>query len=294
MRLLLFFLTLHLLPSPTLMAQRAPQAYKLFTKDGGKGKYKKLLKAAERADVIVWGESHNDALGHWLQFELLRDLRDQGAGPLHLGLEMFEADQQEALRGYLDGKLTVSELDDVGEGVWPNYATDYEPVVRWAHANGVSVTGTNVPRRYARIVFREGFEGLADHTDAAGTQYAPYPFPYDPELKAYKEMLDMMGGGHGGANFPKAQAIKDATMAYRINDRLGDDGGRLLHLNGSFHSDYDQGIVYYLRHYRPGIKILTISVAEQETISELHEEHLDKADFIFAVPATMTKTYVGG
>ena len=293
MRLLLILLSLHLLNSQNIMAQRAPQAYKLFSESGGRGKYKKLLKQAKQADVIVWGEAHNDALGHWLQYELLRDLKELDGRPLQLGLEMFEADQQAALQDYLNGKINVAELDKVGEGVWPNFATDYEPIIRWAHANGITVTGTNVPRKYARVVFKEGFEGLASEGDAAGVLYAPTPIPYDPELKAYKEMLEMMGGGHGGANFPKAQAIKDATMAHRIITAMAPNA-RLLHLNGSFHSDFNQGIVWYLNTYRPELNVMTVTVVEQQNIDELAEENEGRADFIFAVPANMTKTYVGG
>jgi hypothetical protein len=41
------------------------------------------------------------------------------------------------------------------------------------------------------------------------------PFQYDADLPGYKNMMTMMAG-HGGVNMPKAQAIKDATMAYFI------------------------------------------------------------------------------
>ena len=290
MRLLLLLLTLHLLPSPSLMAQKAPKAYELFNANGKKTKYKKLLKDLRGADVVLFGESHNDALGHWLQNELIRAWKAQDDRPLHLGMEMFEADQQDALDQYVAGKLEAKDLDKVGEGLWPNFATDYQPIVQWAASNGVTVTGTNVPRPYARLVFKEGFEALAETPDESGKSYAPYPIPYDPELKAYKEMLDMMGGGHGGANFPKAQAIKDATMAHRISQRL-QPGERLFHLNGSFHSDFQQGIYWYLKNYRPELKIVTVTMIEQKGLKDLEEENKDRADYIFAIPTTMTKTY---
>ena len=290
MRLLLFLLTLHLLPSPELMAQKAPQAYQLFNASGKKTKYKKLLKDLRGADVVLFGETHNDALGHWLQNELIRDWKGQDNRPLHLGLEMFEADQQDALDQYLAGNLEAKELDKVGEGLWHNFATDYDPIIQWAAANDVTVTGTNVPRPYARLVFKNGFEALEATPEQHGKSYAPYPIPYDPDLKAYKEMLEMMGGGHGGANFPKAQAIKDATMAHRISQRLK-GGERLFHLNGSFHSDFQQGIYWYLKRYRPELEILTMTTVEQESLKDLEEENEGKADYIFAMPKTMTKTY---
>ena len=47
------------------------------------------------------------------------------------------------------------------------------------------------------------------------TWMAPLPMDYDANLPGYVKMVEMMGG-HGGANMPKAQATKDATMAYFI------------------------------------------------------------------------------
>ncbi|NJC24846.1 ChaN family lipoprotein [Neolewinella antarctica] len=285
-----FPLTLLLLTSQLLMAQKLPQAYNLFDAKGKEKKYRKLIKAVEDADVILFGEAHNDALGHWLQNVVIRDVAAVDNRPLALGLEMFETDQQAALEDFLADKIKAADLDKVGEGLWNNFATDYEPIIRWAHANDVAVHGTNVPRKYARIVFSEGFEGLEAERTMAGTEFPELPIAYDPDLKAYQEMLEMMGGGHGGANFPKAQAIKDATMAWRITEAIH-PGGRLFHLNGSFHSDFRQGIVWYLRQYQPTLKVLTISVVEQESVDDLTEENYERADYIFAVPSIMTKTY---
>ncbi|WP_231915324.1 ChaN family lipoprotein [Lewinella sp. 4G2] len=270
------------------MGQKLPLAYNLFTKEGTATKYKKLLKSAAKADIILFGESHNDALGHWLQNTVFRDLQDLDGRPLALGMEMFEVDQQQALEDYLVGDIELKALDEVGEGVWPNFRTDYEPIAKWAQANGISVYGTNVPRKYARVVFREGFKGLRPMAESG--EFPPLPIPYDPNQPAYVEMLEMMPGGHGGENFPKAQAIKDATMAWRISQVLPENG-RLFHLNGSFHSDNYQGIYWYLDRYAPEKKVMTITVVEQEEVDDLLKENEGKADFIFTVPATMTKTY---
>lgn len=66
---------------------------------------------------------------------------------------------------------------------------------------------------------RNGFEGLDSLDAAAKTYIAPLPVAYDAELPGYKSMIEMMGGqgGHVNENLPKAQAVKDATMAYFIN-----------------------------------------------------------------------------
>lgn len=276
--------------SQAVMSQKIPQPYSLFTSTGKATKYKKILKAAKDADVIFFGELHNNALGHWLQNRLARDLGAMDDRPFALGLEMFETDQQAALDQYLAGEIEAEALNEVGEGLWNNFTNDYEPLVKWFHKNKAGVVATNVPRKYARVVFKQGFEGLKEFPDAIGTEFPSLPVPYDPELKAYKEMLDMMGGNHGGETFPMAQAIKDATMAWRITETIPDNG-RLLHLNGSFHSEFDQGIIWYLGQYRPALKILSISMVEQADLDTLSEENEGRAQFIFVIDELMTKTY---
>ena len=79
---------------------------------------------------------------------------------------------------------------------------------------------------------------------------APLPIEYDPELPCYKNMLKMMHmpgmKGKTNTNIPKAQAIKDATMAHFININLN-KRLKLLHFNGSYHSDNKEGILWYLK-----------------------------------------------
>lgn len=91
-------------------------------------------------------------------------------------------------------------------------------------------------------------------------------------------------------NFKEAQAIKDATMAYFIGKNLPEKG-IFLHLNGSYHSDYYEGIVWFIKRDIPKKKILTITIIEKKDIDEINEEERQKADFIIVVPETMTKSY---
>jgi len=272
----------------SLNAQAEPKPYRLFAQNGKATKYKKLLKAARKADVILFGETHNDAICHWLQNLLARDLRT--SSPLSIGMEMFESDQQQALEDYLEGKIKLDELDEIGEGVWPNFKTDYQKLTTWAAANDVPVIATNVPRSFARMVFKGGFESLDGLSPKMKKLLPTLPVPYDATLPGYVRMLEMMPGGHGGETFPMAQAIKDATMAHFIV-RNKQDGQTFLHLNGSYHSDDFEGIGWYLKQYAPELKVMTISTVEQESLGKLAEENVEKAHFILAVSSLMTKTY---
>jgi hypothetical protein len=65
----------------------------------------------------------------------------------------------------------------------------------------------------------------------------------------------------------------------------------VLHFNGAFHSDYYQGILWYIQQEKPQINAMTISTVSQKNIDKLDAENLGKADFIICVPESMTKTH---
>ncbi len=177
--------------------------------------------------------------------------------------------------------------------LWKNYGTDYQPLVEFAKDSGLKFIATNIPRRYASVVYKKGFEGLEEISDEAKQFVAPMPVEYDPELKGYKAMMEMMGGmggGHANLNLPKAQAIKDATMAHFILESWK-RGKTFLHYNGTYHSNDFEGIVWYLKQAKPNLNIVTIASVEQDTIAPLKEENLRLADYILCVPSDMTKTY---
>ena len=64
-----------------------------------------------------------------------------------------------------------------------------------------------------------------------------------------------------------------------------------LHYNGSYHSDDYEGINWYLKQNTNSLKIVTVSVVEQQNLNKFNQENKLKADFIIVVPETMTKTY---
>lgn len=270
----------------SLAAQKKP-AYQLYTGKGKKVSYKKVLKKLRQANIVLFGESHNDPICHWLQLELTQSLAETNG--LTIGAEMFERDNQLGLTQYLTNEIDRSALDTLVR-LWNNYKTDYEPIVEFAKSNYIPVIATNIPRRYASMVFKGGFEALEELLEAEKEWIAPLPIAYDKDLPGYKNMLTMMGGNHGGENLPKAQAIKDATMAFSILEHFSKDK-LFLHLNGSYHSDNYEGILWYLKKERPNLSYYTISTVAQKGITQLEKEHLGKADFIICIPENMTKTY---
>ncbi len=139
------------------------------------------------------------------------------------------------------------------------------------------------------MVSKKGFEALETLTSEEKSWIAPQPIPYDANLPGYVEMMKMMGE-HTSVNMPKAQASKDATMAYFINKNLKKDTV-FIHYNGTYHSDNFDGINWYLKQYNPTIQIITISTVEQKDISKLDKENYNKASYILVIDEDVTKTY---
>ena len=262
------------------------KAYQLFNKKGKKVDYGKLLIAAEKAEVVLFGEYHNNAISHWLELELTKDLADKNK--IILGAEMIEADNQKQLDQFLKGEINQKQLDSTAR-LWPNYKTDYKPLVEFAKENNIPFIATNIPRRFASIVSKKGFEGLENLTLEERTWIAPLPIVYDSELPGYVNMMKMMGD-HASPNMPKAQAIKDVTMAYFIQKNLKEKS-IFIHFNGTYHSDNFEGIYWYLKKAAPNLKILTIATIEQKELKKISTEDYNKADYILVIDEDITKTH---
>ncbi len=265
-------------------------AYQIFDKDGRAVRFGDMAGQAGQSVVVFFGELHNNPIAHWLQYELSLELYLQAGDRLMLGAEMFESDNQLILNEYLNGLITESNFRAEAR-LWRNYETDYRPLVELARENGLPFIATNIPRRYAALVNRSGFEGLAELDSEALRYIAPLPVLYDPDLPSYRAMLHMGGmPAHVSENLPKAQAIKDATMAHFIWKSLQEET-LFLHFNGAYHSNHYEGIVWYLRQYDKDLPLMTISTVEQRQTDTLEAKHLGLADYIIVVPENMTKTY---
>jgi uncharacterized iron-regulated protein len=270
----------------TILNAQQKSPYTLFDAKGRKVSYAKMIRLLKEKDIVLFGEFHNNAIAHWLQLAVTKDLHANRQ--MVLGAEMFEADNQDALNNYLSGKLSAKGLDSNAR-LWKNYPTDYAPLVNYAKANNIPFIATNIPRKYAALVNKGGFGKLDSLTSEEKKWMAPLPMAYDASLPGYVNMMKMMGV-HATENMPKAQASKDATMAHFILTNHA-NGSLFLHYNGAYHSDNYDGINWYLKQQKPSLKIGTISTVSQSNIKSLLAENLGKADFIICVDTDMTNTY---
>ena len=281
-RLFLFLV----LNSSILASAQHKKAYTIFTSTVVQIGYNAVIDSLQKKEIILFGEQHNSAISHWLQYEISKDLSKTNR--LILGAEMIEADNQKVLNRYLVGEIDQKGLDTLAR-LWKNYKTDYKPLIDLAKNDTLPFIATNIPRNFANLVFKNGFKALDSLSVEDKSWIAPLPIVFDANLATYKNILTMMGE-HGTPELVMAQAIKDATMAHFIL-RNYEKKHTFIHFNGAYHSDNYEGILWYLKNKNKSLKYATLSTLTQSQLDTLEIQHLGKADFIIVVDANVTTTY---
>jgi len=216
------------------------------------------------ADVLFFGESHTDSIGHLLETTLLQKLSAKYPGKAALSMEMFETDNQPVLNEYLKGY--IREKDMIKDArAWPNYK-DYRPMVEIAKAGKLPVIAANAPSRYVHVVTDKGLSAL-QQLDKGALKNLP-PLPIDTATGAYYEKFTAIMGGHSampGMNIYQSQNLWDATMGWSIAQFYKKNrDSKIFHINGSFHSEEKLGVVAQLKKYAPKARILNIANIDSE------------------------------
>ncbi|MFV0223531.1 ChaN family lipoprotein [Empedobacter falsenii] len=216
---------------------------------------------------------------------------------LILGAEMFERHQQNQLTNYLKG--TISDIEfQKNTKLWSNYKTDYKPLVDFAKEKNLDFIATNVTRQYASYVSKNGLESLDTISTNEKLLLARLPITIDYEAPGYPEMIKMMGDHAGikAKQFVAAQALKDATMAESILNNWNENA-LFLHYNGDYHSKNYGGIYWYLKFFRPNLKIAVIEILETADLNEKlsviksKNENITTTEFIIVFPKDSPKSY---
>jgi len=219
----------------------------------------KIVTAMKNADVLFFGEEHNDSAGHYLEYKIFKTLYERYGNNLVLSLEMFETDNQLVLNEYLKGQIDEKRLEKDAR-LWSNYK-DYRPMVEFAKENKIPVIAANTPRRYVSLVTKRGMQSL-DSLSKVAKQFLP-PLPYDTLPGRYHEkFLAIMKGspGSGNSNIYYSQSLWDAGMSYSIFHFLKKNKHKkVFHCVGKFHSDEKLGTLAQLQKRNKKLAILNIS-----------------------------------
>ena len=304
--------------------------YRVYTGSGDLVSLDAVVEAMADKEVVFIGESHNDLTGHLIEAELLsraftahgHSYSDEGESRLvTLSLEMFERDAQYILDEYLHDLITEDQFRKSSRP-WPEYETDYRPLIEFAKQEGLALVAANAPRRYANRVTREGRDALLDLSAQALSTLPPLPFgmpseqyegqwrqamvdamedmrercPMPPAMRRVAQgdsaMPAMPMSSHASASNPlHAQALWDASMAYSISEHLMRQPDALvLHMVGSFHVERGTGTPEHLARYRPGTSTMIVVMRPVEDV-ELFDPERDgeNEDFVILTDEAVTR-----
>jgi uncharacterized iron-regulated protein len=265
---------------------------------------KTLEEACSGADVVFVGELHGNPGAHALQLDVLQFMGKSAKKRLALSTEQFERDAQSALNAFMERDLKGLSLEELGKledaftketRAWPNYA-DYRPLVEFCRENKRLVIAGNVPRPLAARVNKEGPEVLEKFTTEEKAWCAS---KLNAPEGAYKDkFFEVMGSSTSAKKDDKyatmermynAQCLKDDTMAESITSWLDKNkNGKVLHINGAFHSAGGLGVPEKLKALRPDLKIVIITCIEADNpfTAELSAEDAKGNDFVVFVPGS--------
>jgi len=263
----------------------------VHTASGRTVSFDELVTAAAAADLVFFGEQHDDPETHFAEFALL-----EGIGRIRpraiVSLEMFERDVQPLVDGYLSGRLNETEFL-AGSRPWDRYATDYRALVLLARARGWPVVAANVPRPIASAVSRKGLAAL-DTLPPASRAWAARESscPHDKYFANFAETMkghsgpgpapDTVGAGMVTERFYQAQCVKDETMGEAIaNAYATSPGAIVVHYNGSFHSDFALGTAERAKRRAPGAKSLVVTaIPVASPASAVLGDNAARADYV--------------
>jgi len=245
--------------------------------------FETMLADLARADAVFVGEQHDDANTHRLELAIVEGLTRRGVSVV-VALEMFERDVQSQVEGYAAGRITEEQfLKD--SRPWPRYASDYRPLIEFARAHHLPIVASNVPRRIASDVSKNGMPaieklGSDDRAFAAREVQCPTSGDY------YQRFGEAMGGHEGAnANFYFAQCVKDETMGESVATAFQKNAtGRvtIVHVNGAFHSDFGEGTADSARRRMPGRRIAVVSMLPVDDLdtTKPDDDDFKRADYL--------------
>ena len=279
------------LPNPVLSADLRIVA----PATGERVSLQSMIATLTTRDVIFFGEQHDDPETHRAEAAVLDAIGRSGRRVV-LSLEMFERDVQPVVDAYLAGRIDEATFLATSRP-WPNYATDYRPLVEMAKARGWPIVASNVPRPIASAVGRRGLAAL-DSLTPAGRVHAARDIecPADAYRARFMEQMRSHSPGAGPAPQPAdtlptamaerfylAQCIKDETMAESIVEarRRAPGNAIVVHFDGAFHSDFGLGTVDRVVRRDAGItRAIITAVPSPDPERASIAAHTNRADFI--------------
>jgi uncharacterized iron-regulated protein len=210
------------------------------------------IRSLAKRDVVLLGESHNEAEHHRWQLHTIAALFAYRPDMV-LGFEMFPRSVQPVLdrwsKGELDEAAFLREVD--WQQIWGMDPQLYLPLFHFARMHRLPMLALNVSRATIRRVSEQGMAALGSEREGVGDP-APASSSYRDRLfDSYKE--HPAGGAEANADseqfqhFLQAQLFRDRAMAEPIAAALRRDRHALVvGIMGRGHVEYGDGVAHQL------------------------------------------------
>ncbi|CAH1571863.1 ChaN family lipoprotein [Vibrio rotiferianus] len=212
----------------------------------------------QQADVILIGEWHTHAGVHRFQTDMLKQLSSANR-PLALSMEQVTRDKQIILDSYLNGEIGEQYFMKQSNA-WPNYESDYRPLVELAKQAEIPVIASNAPKDIVRCIGRQGIDYL-DKLDSDERSFVANEV--NTANSPYKEKF-MASMHHGKPEQTEkqyaAQVTWDETMAESIVKYLEKHpGAQVVHVAGKFHTEGGVGTATSILNRNPDLNVAVIT-----------------------------------
>jgi uncharacterized iron-regulated protein len=216
-----------------------------------------VVRRAEGADLVVFGELHSHPVGARFEKELLEALV-RAERPVALALEFFEADAQPALDAYLGGTSERAAFVEATKRPG-DYDQTHGPLVDHAKESGAAVIAANAPRALVTAFRKAEGDYATWRASLSAEEQALVPrtsheIRDDAYWRAFQGLM-----GERATTFFRAQSLWDDAMAERVADhRTAHPEDRVMLVIGAFHVTGGLGTLTKYRERRPGDRVFVL------------------------------------
>lgn len=203
-----------------------------------------MLTNATQVPLVYVGETHDNPASHRLELAVLAAMAKRHPGQVALGMEMFAANQQEALDQWVAGELTEKEFLRQSRWFSDGWGSDfayYRDLLLFCRDKNIAIIGLNIDKELGNKASMMPLAELAPEV----REELPEMDMGDPYQRAMVEAMikDHAAGSKMVQRFHRRQTIWDETMARSVADYLANHPGmHMVVIAGGWHVEYGFGI----------------------------------------------------
>lgn len=278
------------LAAPAIARQACAPAGEWSIPGGGRIAAPDILARAARAQVVLLGESHDNADHHRWELQTVAALAAYHP-KLVLGFEMFPRRVQDALDRWAAGSFAEKEFLQAADWpkVWGYDAAFYLPLFHFARLNRIPMVALNVERELVRMVSANGLAAVPpEKREGVSTPAAAAEAYLERLFASYAEHPERKDSAPARTdprfrNFVEAQLVWDRAMAQALADTAARNPDALVvGVMGSRHIAHGDGVPHQLRNLGIG---RIASLLPWDSDADCSEYSAGLATAVFGLPA---------